>query len=173
MRNPSPDHTRPSLTLNRILHGNRFKRYTFEEAFWSRVNVRDEDECWTWRGAPNAGGYGRFFRDGERRLAHRVSLEIKLGRPLSTYEDACHACDNPICVNPKHLWVGDDSANQRDAVAKGRQHQSRKTHCPQGHAYTPENVIRKRHDPSRRRCRQCHNEYQRARRRRRASQCAI
>lgn len=78
------------------------------------------NECWGWTGAQNGVGYGVIRIHGHIRLATHVSLELD-GRPRpSSSHVACHACDNPICTNPKHLWWGTEKENMQDAVTKGR-----------------------------------------------------
>jgi hypothetical protein len=49
-----------------------------------------------------------------------VVLESRLGRRLHRWEDACHACDRPSCINPDHLFAGERADNVRDAVEKRR-----------------------------------------------------
>ena len=51
-----------------------------------------------------------------------------------------HACDNPSCVALDHLIIGTNEANMQDCVAKGRSHQTIKTHCPHGHPYAGDNL---------------------------------
>lgn len=51
--------------------------------------------------------------------AHRISLELD-GRKVPTGMLACHHCDNPICTNPAHLYVGTHKQNSQDAVRRGR-----------------------------------------------------
>ena len=52
--------------------------------------------------------------------AARLLLLAKLGLPLSHSEGVCcHACNNVSCLNPNHLYLGDQSSNIEDAVAAG------------------------------------------------------
>lgn len=81
--------------------------------------------CWEWTGGFTRGGYGRFrmgsVADGTRgqRRAHRVSWELFHG-PIPNGYDVCHACDNPPCVNPDHLFLGTRKDNMVDMRRKGR-----------------------------------------------------
>ncbi len=88
--------------------------------FWSLVDVRGEDECWEWRGNIFVKtGYGRFYVGGKGRRAHRVALSLALGRELDGL--ALHSCDNPPCVNPRHLREGTHKDNAEDMISRDRQ----------------------------------------------------
>ena len=90
-------------------------RYT---RFWSKVEVKSDDECWRWCGATIQNGYGQIGRGGIIKYAHRVSYELSKG-PIPEGMHVCHSCDNKWCVNPAHLWIGTASDNARDATIKG------------------------------------------------------
>jgi hypothetical protein len=67
--------------------------------------------------AESAGsGYGQFWDGGRNTPAHWFLLEQ---RP-SKGKEACHTCDNKLCVNPDHIFIGSRSDNMRDCVEKGR-----------------------------------------------------
>lgn len=113
----APDYAASAMTRGARLFG--------EEAwsrFWSYVDARGVDECWEWRGPRNRAGYGSMGVNGSRQYAHRMIAAALLGRPLSSWpeECACHHCDNPPCVNPRHIFVGSPLDNARDMLRKGR-----------------------------------------------------
>lgn len=82
------------------------------------VRFRSATGCWEWEKSRLLDGYGIIRIDGRNVLAHRASYEAFRG-PISA-EMVCHTCDNPPCCNPWHLFLGDNSANQKDRVLKGR-----------------------------------------------------
>lgn len=94
----------------------------WHERFWAMVDKRDAFSCWPWIGGTTPNGYGAFRLGKGSHHASRVSLALKIGRWPERHEFACHSCDNPVCVNPDHLWLGDSAANTRDAARKGRTH---------------------------------------------------
>ena len=88
--------------------------------FWSFVVKAGPDACWAWSGAKDSKGYGRFHSSESRhcaRLAHRVAYGLAFGvLPPAV----CHACDNPSCCNPNHLFGGTRADNNKDMARKGR-----------------------------------------------------
>lgn len=93
---------------------------SFDCSLWSRIDKRGDDECWPWLG-PTTKGRGMIKIWGTCRTEQvpRVVYRIKKG-PLEIGQQACHACDNPSCCNPNHLFAGTQVDNMRDAVSKGR-----------------------------------------------------
>lgn len=92
------------------------------ERFWPKVAIRGPNDCWEWMAAKINRGYGVIGAGGKRGgnlLAHRVSFLIEHGY-LPPDLDVLHACDNPPCVNPGHLFLGTTTANMADMRAKGR-----------------------------------------------------
>lgn len=92
----------------------------------ARRRIDPDTGCWEFTGARLAAGYG-IANDGEKTVtAHRLAYRIwKGGIPDGGF--VCHRCDNPPCINPEHLFLGDINVNVRDSVEKNR-HARGETH---------------------------------------------
>tara|TARA_Y100000310_G_C20489136_1_gene718297 strand:+ start:20 stop:514 length:495 start_codon:yes stop_codon:yes gene_type:complete len=97
-------------------------RQKLMDRFLNKVHIQ-EDGCWHWVSVIDPKGYGRIKTtiNGVRKMegAHRVSFEL-FNEPIEEGLSVLHKCDNPKCVNPKHLFQGTHTDNMRDMGNKGR-----------------------------------------------------
>ena len=94
---------------------------SLEERLQSGTGPEDpETGCMEWTRGRTGEGYGHLCFEGKMIYAHRVALELKLGRKLKQDELTRHKCDNPPCVNPAHLEIGSHADNARDRDERGR-----------------------------------------------------
>jgi hypothetical protein len=92
---------------------------TPEERFLVRIEIRDSG-CWEWTGCFTKFGYGWVNYRSLPQLTHRLAWKILVGK-IPDGLCVLHACDNPPCCNPSHLWLGTRTDNAADKVRKGRQ----------------------------------------------------
>ena len=108
------------MAYNNGNYRGRVSTETVEQRFNKKYVINDDTDCWEWQNATNNIGYGMFrWSTGKMRTAHRASYELHKG-PIPAGLSVCHSCDNPLCVNPEHLWAGTMKDNYDDMVSKGR-----------------------------------------------------
>ena len=90
---------------------------TVEERFWEKVDK--SGACWEWTAGKNSDGYGQIKIKGRQIKAHRLSWELH-STPIPDGMQCLHRCDNPACVNPKHLFLGTHKDNMVDKKIKER-----------------------------------------------------
>jgi len=88
-----------------------------KDPFWLRINK--SPSCWLWFGAVGKHGYGNVNRGGKTWRAHRLAWSLVHGQ-IPSGKFVLHRCDNPLCCNPAHLFVGSHADNMRDMREKGR-----------------------------------------------------
>ena len=94
-----------------------------EEHFWKKVDIRDSNDCWLWKGATDRDGYGRHYIRGEgsRKGAHRLAYEFVHG-PIPENHVIRHtlSCTSRACCNPAHLVSGSQAENMKDREGAGQ-----------------------------------------------------
>ncbi len=89
--------------------------------FMDRVQRGAPNECWRWTRGKNKSGYGQLFVGGTMTSASRMAYAIANDYVPRSDEQVCHRCDNRLCCNPAHLFLGSLQDNMADRNAKGRQ----------------------------------------------------
>lgn len=108
------------------------------------------DGCWVWTGARVSAGYGSLGVGKKTVSAHRFMYTALVG-PIPEGLHLDHLCRNRACCNPEHL----EPVTSRENTLRGETLAAAcaaKTHCPKGHEYTPDNVLRA---GRKRICREC------------------
>ena len=92
-----------------------------EQRYWEKVDRRNPVVCWNWEAYCNPNGYGRFNLNGDIKGAHQVAWMLQHKKKIPYSLCVLHKCDNPYCVNPKHLYLGDQKQNALDRKTRGRE----------------------------------------------------
>lgn len=129
------------------------------ERFWSKVHPQSNG-CWMWMAGLTRNGYGSFgLTHGNPVYAHRWAYEYLIG-PIALGLTIDHLCRNRACVNPTHM----EAVTLRVNLLRGEgltAINARKTHCVNGHLFTPASTSV---EADGRHCRTCKNARKRARR---------
>ncbi len=119
-----------------------------EARFWIKVCVPEDASdpipCWEWQGNRKTGtGYGLIWVGRRAMRAHRVMLQLCSGRPVPSALFGCHACDNPCCVSPHHIFLGTRRDNHDDMRTKGRGFVPPKSSARRGDTHPKAKLTRK------------------------------
>jgi hypothetical protein len=100
--------------------GSWSKSETLEDRFMKYIFIDTNSGCWLWTGNVDHYGYGRLGYKMKSYRASRAAMLIFNGKdPGKLF--VCHKCDNPLCANPEHLFLGTQKDNMQDCKNKKRQ----------------------------------------------------
>ena len=149
--------------MNRIPPPNVFKQWSpaqYFEYLKARCTI-NERGCWIHPGRqtkprgsrPGSLGYVQCCVKNKRWMVHRWMYTYAKG-PIPPGHVVGHECDTPPCCNPDHLKAITELENSADMIAKRRNYEQQRTHCPRNHEYSEENTVWKI-AASGRPCREC------------------
>ncbi len=81
--------------------------------------IKFDQGCWSWIGSIKSG-YGILKKDKKHIKIHRFIWEYNFGK-IESNKIICHKCDNRLCSNPEHLFIGTLNDNIQDMISKNRQ----------------------------------------------------
>ena len=87
--------------------------------FWDKVEILDPNNCWNWTASKSSNTYGSFQYKNHSIRAHRMAWILAYG-PIPNNLYVLHHCDNRLCCNPTHLFLGTQADNIKDCVKKNR-----------------------------------------------------
>lgn len=98
---------------------NRNFGLSVKERLETGMEVDENTGCHIWIRGKDPDGYGRLKSRNKTDRAHRLSYETYVGE-IPKGLMVLHKCDNPSCINPSHLFLGDQRENIGDMLRKGR-----------------------------------------------------
>lgn len=96
------------------------------EHLYANSLVDEATGCREWQGSRNKDGYGQLgnqaiFETFRIKGTHRLMYQCVTGHEYAgRHEQILHSCDNPACLEPRHLSLGSARDNMLDCIAKGR-----------------------------------------------------
>ena len=108
----------------KITRGRAYTRVPASRRLAANYTPEPNTGCWLWTKCADRSGYGFMSVGGKAERAYRVAWALVHG-DIPGGKVICHRCDQPSCINPDHLFLGDQADNIRDMMAKGR-HGARK-----------------------------------------------
>lgn len=137
------------------------------ERLMDKVQMEPNSGCWLWDGGLNNRGYGTLRPTGGKNIGvHRLSYQLHVA-PIPECMEIDHLCKVRCCVNPDHLEPVTRLENVRRSSAgyyarsPENNVQKAKTHCPQGHPYSGDNLWTSK--TGQRQCKTCHRVRERVR----------
>lgn len=112
------------------------------ERFFDKVVINENTGCWNFTSSIGKSNCGRFYYNYKCRDAYKIGY-LLLGGVIGDKEELHHVCENRLCVNPEHLMPLSRVVHLTEFSPNHISYKNkRKTHCPSGHPYTEDNLVK-------------------------------